>query len=302
MEDKMTKANLLDFKNELTEFIDLEKSLMPRREAIEETLEQTRGKIIEMARDDSSLSASRLEDLSIIEEGLYYQQYHEKLLKIRKKLEHARGQFVLIQDTSFQLFIDPLHPGHKHHEPFPIAAIGKIGDNPFQVGFEEETEGSHFYLKLMFENGEYIRECKVTGNEPAGLFKKFERLIPSQQGTRVYRKTVKELQYVMSDADFERSYENILNHYLNKSGRQKSRKPYWKIAAGKFKSHHVAIDRRPAIMVPDYHGNIEFAMYIGDKEVSKRLGMDVSKIGSLVSLHETIRTSRSNGSKKTLIV
>jgi hypothetical protein len=301
MEDKMTEAGLLDFKNELTEFIDFERSLMPRREAVEETLEQTQGKIIEKAREDSRLSASRLEDLSIIEAGLYYQQYYDKLLKVRKKLKNAKGQFVLIQDTSYQLFLDPVHPGHKHHEPFPIAAIGKIGDDPFKVGFEEETEGSHFYLKLMFENGAYIRECRVNGNNRSGLFTKFQRLIPSQQGTRVYRKKVKELQYILSEADFERSYENILNHYLNRPGSQKSRKTYWKIAAGKFKSNHVLIDSRSAIEVPDYHGNIEFAMYIGDKEVSRRLGIDVSGINSLDILHEILRASRSNGSRKTLI-
>jgi len=44
MEEEMKETCLFDFKNELTEFIELEKSLMPRREAIEDTLEKTRGK------------------------------------------------------------------------------------------------------------------------------------------------------------------------------------------------------------------------------------------------------------------
>ncbi|MBL7031920.1 MAG: hypothetical protein ISR97_01925 [Nitrospira sp.] len=293
---------VLDFTNELNEFIDLENSLMPRRRAIEETLERTVGKIIESARTDSCLSNCRLKDVSIIETGIYYQEYYDKLVKVRKKLENAVGQFVLIQDTDYQLFLDLEHPGHKYHDPFSIAAIGIIAEKPFQVGFEEETDESHFYLKLLFENGAYIRECKFNNNNKNRLFSKFQRLIPSQQGTRVYRKTVKELQYVQSETDFERSYENIQNHYLNKTGGQKSRKPYWKIAAGKFKSQNVLIDRNPVISVPDHHGNTEFAIHIGNKEVARRLGIDVSGIKSLDILYEMLQASRGNGSKKSLVL
>ena len=298
----MKDTCVLDFTNELKEFIDLENSLMPRRRAVEETLERTRGKIIESARTDSCLSNCRLKDVGIMEAGIYYQEYYDKLVKIRKKLENAVGQFVLIQDTDYQLFLDLEHPGQKYHEPFSIAAIGIIGDNPFRVGFEEETDESHFYLKLMFDHGSYIRECKFNDNNKNKLFSKFQRLIPSQQGTRVYRKTVKELQYVQSDAEFERSYENIQNHYLNSSGGQKSRKPYWKIAPGKFKSHNVVIDRHPVISVPDHHGNTEFAIHIGNKEVTKRLGIDVGGITSLNILYEMLQASRGNGSKKSLVL
>ena len=118
----------------------------------------------------------------------------------------------------------------------------------------------------------------------------------------MYRKKIKELQFVLSDADFERSYENILNHYLNRPGIQKSRKPYWKIASSKFKSQRVVIDRQPVIHVPDHNGNIEFSLFIGNKEVGRRLGIDVSAIGSLDILHEILRASRSKGSRKSLIV
>ena len=249
----MKETCVLDFTNELKEYIDLEKSLMPRRRAIEETLERTKGKIIESARTDSCLSNCRLKDLSIIEAGLYYEEYYNKLVRIRKKLERMKGEFVLIQDTDYQLFLDLEHPGQKYHEPFSIAAIGIIGEKSFQAGFEEETDESHFYLKLMFDHGSYIRECKFNEDNKNPLFSKFQRLIPSQQGTRVYRKTVKDLQYVQSDAEFEMSYENIQNHYLNSGGSQKSRKPYWKIAPGKFKSQDVLIDRHPVIKVPDHN-------------------------------------------------
>jgi len=298
----MKETCVLDFTNELKEFIELEKSLMPRRRAIEETLESTRAKIIESARTDSCLSNCRLKDVSIMEAGLYYKEYYDKLVTIRNKLENAAGQFVLVQDTDYQLFLDLEHPGQKYHEPFSIAAIGIIGEKPFQVGFEEETDVSHFYLKLMFDHGAYIRECKFNNNDTNKLFSKFQRLIPSQQGTRVYRKTVKELQYVQSDAEFERSYENIQNHYLNSAGGQKSRKPYWKIAPGKFKSHNVVIDRHPVISVPDHHGKTEFALHIGNKEVTKRLGIDVSGIKSLGILYEMFQASRGNGTKKSLVL
>ena len=139
-------------------------------------------------------------------------------------------------------------------------------------------------------------------NNKNNLFAKFQRLIPSQQGTRVYRKKVKELQYVQSEADFEISYENIQNHYLNSAGSQKSRKAYWKIAPGKFKSQNVVIDRSPVISVPDLHGNTEFAIHIGNKEVAKRLGIDVSGIKSLDILYEMLQASRGNGSKKSLVL
>ncbi len=298
----MKDACVLDFTNELEEFVELEKSLMPRRRAIEETLEKTRGQIFENARTDSCLSNCRLKDLSIIEAGLYYQEYYEKLSRIKRKLERAKGEFVLIQDTDYQLFLDLEHPGHKYHEPFSIAAIGKIGDNPLSVGFEEKTDESHFYLKLMFETGAYLRECKLNGKKANKLFSKVQRLIPSQQGTRVYRKTVKELQYIQSEDDFERSYENIQSHYLNKSGGQKSRKPYWKIAPGKFKSHNVVIDRRPEINVPDHKDNIEFSMHIGNKEVTKKIGIDVSGINSVEILYQMLKGQNGNGRKKSLIL
>ena len=297
----MKDVCVLDFTNELKEFIELESSLMPRRRAIEETLERTRAKIIDSARTDSCLSNCRLKDISIMEAGIYYEEYYEKLVRIRKKLENAVGQFVLIQDTDYQLFLNLEHPGQKYHEPFSIAAIGIIGENPFRVGFEEKTDESHFYLKLMFEHGAYIRECRFN-SDTNKLFSKFQRLIPSQQGTRVYRKTVKELQYVQSEADFERSYENIQNHYLNKSGGQKSRKPYWKIAPGKFKSHNVVIDKSPVISVPDHHGKTEFAIHIGNKEVASRIGIDVSGIKSLDILYEMLQASRGNGAKKSLVL
>ncbi len=298
----MQDVSLLDFRSELKEYIELEKSLMPRRIAIEDTIETTMGKIIDSARADSSLSRDQLEDLSIVEAGVYYQEYYDKLMRIRRKLEKARGQFVLIQDTDYQLFLDLNDPGHKQHRPFSIAAIGKIGEDPLKVGFEEETDGSHFYLKLMFEKGAYLRECKINDHNSNKLFSKVMRLIPSQQGTRVYRKTFKQLHYIQSEDDFERSYENIQNHYLNTKGSNKSRKPYWKIAPGKFKSHNVVIDRRPVIQVPDHKDNIEFAMYIGDKEVSRRLGIDVGGIKSLDILHEMLRASNGNVEKKSLIV
>jgi hypothetical protein len=298
----MKDTCVLDFTNELREFIDLEKSMMPRRRAIEETLENTRAKIIESARTDACLSNCRLKDVSIMEAGLYYEEYYDKLVKIRKKLERATGEFVLIQDTDYQLFLDLEHPGQKYHEPFSIAAIGILGEKSFQAGFEEETDESHFYLKLMFDHGAYIRECKFNNGNKNKLFSKFQRLIPSQQGTRVYRKTVKDLQYVQSDAEFERSYENIQNHYLNSSSGQKTRKPYWKIAPGKFKSQSVVLDRNPVIKVPDHHGNTEFAIHIGNKEVTKRLGIDVGGIKSLNILYEMLQASRGNGAKKSLVL
>jgi len=302
MEETMRDVSLLDFRNELKEFITLERSLMPRRIAIEETLEATMGKIFDSARADANLSGDQLEDLSIVEAGIYYQEYYDKLLKIRKKLESARGQFVLIQDTDYQLFLDLVHPGHKYHKPFSIAAIGKIADDPLRAGFEEKTDGSHFYLKLMFEDGAYIRECKINDNGSDNLFSKALRLIPSQQGTRVYRKTVKELHYVQSEYDFERSYENIQNQYLNRPGTNKSRKPYWKIAPGKFKSHSVVVDNKPVIKVPDHKDNIGFAMYIGDKEVSKRIGIDLRGTNSLDLVYELLSASRGNGSRKSLVL
>ena len=60
---------------------------------------------------------------------------------------------------------------------------------------------------------------------------------------------------------------------------------------GKFKSHRVVIDRNPVIRVPDHKDNIEFAMHIGNREVTKRLGIDVSGIKSLDILYEMLRAS-----------
>lgn len=298
----MENMSLADFKQECEEFHILEKSVRPKRLGVEVALEVMREEIIEKARASSSLSDDPLEDLSIIEAGIDYENYYDKLKQIRRKLENARGKYVLIQDTSFQLFLNTAYPGHKCHSPFPVAAIGKIGKDPLKVGFEEGASGSHFYLKLMFENGAYIRECRANETKDRKLLSKVLRLIPSQQGTRVYRKKMKPLLYVRSDEDFERSYENIQYHYLNKRGGLQSRKPYWKIAPGKFKSHNLEIGKKQSIKVIDHNGNTQFAMYIGNRAVSRSLGMDIQARESLDSIYAALNSSNGNGVTASLII
>ena len=62
------------------------------------------------------------------------------------------------------------------------------------------------------------------------------------------------------------------------------------------------IDNRPVVKVPDHKDNISFAMYIGNKEVSKRLGIDLRGTNSLGLVYEILSSSRGNGSRKSLIV
>ncbi len=298
----MEGISLSEFKQECEEFHILEKSVRPKRLGVEVALEVMREEIIEKARASASLSDDPLEDLSIIEAGIDYESYYEKLKQIRRKLVNARGKYVLIQDTSFQLFLNVAHPGHKCHSPFPVAAIGKIAKEPLKVGFEEGTSGSHFYLKLMFEKGAYIRECRANDQEDDKLLSKVLRLIPSQQGTRVYRKKMKPLLYVRSDEDFERSYENIQYHYLNKKSGVQSRKPYWKIAPNKFKSHNLEVGKKQSIKVIDYNGNTQFAMYIGNREVSRRLGIDIKTLDSLDNVYASLDSSNGNGNAGSLII
>jgi hypothetical protein len=298
----MEGITLSEFKQECEEFHILEKSVRPKRLGVEVALEVMREEIIEKARASSSLSDDPLEDLSIIEAGIDYESYYSKLKQIRRKLENARGKYVLIKDTSFQLFLNTAYPGHKCHSPFPVAAIGKIASDPMKVGFEEGTSGSHFYLKLMFENGAYIRECRASETKDRKLLSKVLRLIPSQQGTRVYRKKMKPLLYVRSEEDFERSYENIQYHYLNKKSGVQSRKPYWKIAPGKFKSHSLEIGKKQSITVIDYNGNTQFAMHIGNREVSRRLGLDNHAIESLDSIYASLNNNNGNGKAASLII
>ncbi len=298
----MEKLSLNNFKENCNEFHILEKTLMPKRLAIEENLEIITEEIIDKTRCGSCLSHDQLEDLSIIETGIHYQEYYEKLLQLREKLENARGEYMLIQDIGYQLFLNVAYPGHKIHSPFKIAAIGKIGSEPLQVGFEEETDESHFYLKLMFGKGAYIRECEIDDKEDEKLFSKVLRLIPSQQGTRVYRERVKPLLYVKSQEDFEKSYKNIQHHYLNEEGPVQSKKPYWKTASGKFKSHNVVIDSRPFIEVRDHKDNVQFAMYIGTEEVMKRVGIAPGMADTLDRLHGILNDSKGEQKRKTLIL
>ncbi len=298
----MKKLSLNNFKENCNEFQILEKSLMPKRLAVEEDLEIITEEIIDKTRCGSCLSHDQLEDLSIIETGIHYQEYYDKLLKLREKLESARGEYLLIQDIGYQLFLNVAYPGHKIHSPFKIAAIGKIGNDPLQVGFEEETDESHFYLKLMFEKGAYIRECEIDDKEDKKLFSKVLRLIPSQQGTRVYRERVKPLLYVKSQDDFEKSYRNIQYHYLNEEGPAQSKKPYWKTAPGRFKSHNVVIDNRPLIEVRDHKDSVQFAMHIGTEEVMKRVGIDLNMADTLDRLYEILNHSKIEQNGKTLIL
>lgn len=299
---KLKELSLNGFKKDCMEFHVLEKSLMPKRLAVEEDLEIITEDIIGKARCGSSFSPDRLEDLSIVEAGIHYLEYYEKLLQLRAKLEKARGEYVLIHDIGYQLFLNLAYPGHKVHSPFKIAAIGKIGNEPLQVGFEEETDESHFYLKLMFEAGAYIRECEVDDDEDKRLFSKVMRLIPSHESTRVYRKKIEPLRYVKSQEDYEKSYSNIQYYYLNGKGPVQSKKPYWKIAPGKFKSHNIIIDSRPFVEVRDHKDNMQLAIYIGNEEVMKRTGINPDTTDTLDTLYETLNNSKREQKGKSLIL
>jgi hypothetical protein len=296
------ELSLNDFKKDCTEYHVLEKTLSPKRKAIEEDLEIVTEEIISKSRCGSCLSHDRIEDLSIVEAGIYYQEYYEKLLKLRSKLEKAKGEYVLIHDIGYQMFLNLAYSGHKVHSPFKIAAIGKIGNDPLQAGFEEETDDSHFYLKLMFENGAYVRECEVDDEEDERLFSKVMRLIPSHEGTRVYREKVDSLRYVRSREDYEKSYSNIRALYLNGQGSNESKKPYWKIAPGRFKSHNVVIDNRPFVEVRDHKDNIQFAIHIGNEEIMKRTGINLNENDTLDKLFKKLQSSKKDQKGKSLIL
>jgi hypothetical protein len=299
---KVKELSLNDFKKDCMEYHVLEKTLTPKRKAIEEDLEIVTEEIISKSRCGSCLSHDRLEDLSIVEAGIYYQEYYEKLLQLRSKLEKAKGKYVLIHDIGYQMFLNLAYSGHKVHSPFKIAAIGKIGSDPLQAGFEEETDESHFYLKLMFENGAYVRECEVDDEEDERLFSKVLRLIPSHEGTRVYREKVDSLRYVKSREDHEKSYSNIRNLYLNGQGADESKKPYWKIAPGRFKSHNVVVDSRPFVEVRDHKDNVQFAIHIGNEEIMKRTGINLDKDDTLDQLFEKLKSSKKDQKGKSLIL
>ncbi len=299
---KVRELSLNEFKKDCMEYHELEKSLTPKRRAVEEDLEIITEDVISRSRCGSCLSHDRLEDLSIVEAGIYYQEYYEKLLQLRSKLEKARGEYVLIHDIGYQMFLNLAYPGHKIHSPFKIAAIGKIGSDPLQVGFEEETDESHFYLKLMFKDGAYIRECEVDDEEDERLFSKVLRLIPSHEGTRVYREKVEPLRYVKSREEYEKSYRNIRNLYLNGQGSDGSKKPYWKIAPGRFKSHNVVVDSRPFVEVLDHKNSVQFAIHIGNEEVMARTGINLGKDDTLDKLFEMLKSSKRDQKRKSLIL
>ena len=299
---KVKELSLNDYKKDCMDYHVLEKSLTPKRRAVEEDLEIITEEIISRSRCGSCFSHDRLEDLSIVEAGIYYQEYYEKLLHLRSKLEKARGEYVLIHDIGYQMFLNLAYPGHKMHSPFKIAAIGKIASDPLQVGFEEETDESHFYLKLMFEAGAYVRECEVDDEEDKRLFSKVFRLIPSHEGTRVYRKKVEPLRYVKSQEDYEKSYRNIRNLYLNGQGSNGSKKPYWKIAPGRFKSQHVVVDNSPFVEVRDHKDNIQLAIHIGNEEIMKRTGINLDKHDTLDKLFKKLTSSKKDQTEKSLIL
>ncbi len=64
----------------------------------------------------------------------------------------------------------------------------------------------------------------------------------------------------------------------------------------------MVIDRRPVIEVPDHKDNIEFAMHLGNKEVTKKLGINMNGINSLDILYEMLHASNGNSNKKSLIL
>jgi hypothetical protein len=279
----------------------LKKDIIPTEEKLNSELSDIRLLILDRARARTSFTGDPLKDLSIFKFGKEFKENYMQLIHLRDMLKKAEGQFVLVHDRSYNLLVNELDETDRCYIPLHVAALGIIDSNPLEAGYEYDIAGDKYYLKLRFRHGAYIRELE---EKEHGKLDKWLNIIPTfRRGGETYTEKAETLKLVETIEDYKSSDDYIRHLYTEGEWETKpaQKKPYWRIAPDKFDTSKVKIGSEPAIDIfekqefplKEYK---TFALYIGNEEVMKRLGLDLKKLDTLEKIFDVLNSERGNKS------
>lgn len=284
----------------------LKKDLIPIEEELNSELSDVRLQILDRSRARTSFTGDPLKDLSIFKFGKDFIENYEQLIHLRDVLKKAEGQLILVHDTSYNLLVNKLDETDRCYIPLHVAALGIIDSNPLETGYEYDIAGDKYYLKLRFKDGAYIRELE---EKEQGKLDKWLNIIPTfRRRGETYTEKAEPLKFVETMGDYKSSDNYIRNLYTEGEWetRPEQKKPYWRIAPDKFDTSKVKIGSRPAIAIyekqefPLKEYKV-FALYIGNEEVMKRLGLDLKELDTLKKIYGELVSERKKSSHKSLI-
>jgi hypothetical protein len=299
----------------IEKFEDLKHDLIPIEEKLIAELSRVKQQILDRARARTSFTGDPFKDLSIFKFGKQFKENYEQLLRLSEMLEDAKGKFILIHDTSYNLLINIFKEADRCYIPCRVAALGIIDGNPLEVGYEHDIRGDHYYLKLRFQNGAYIRELEI---KEQGKLDKWLKVIPTFRGRgEGYSENSEPLKLVIPTEDFKTTEdyirhlytdeeEHIRQLYADEKLKIKPKKPYWRIAPDRFDTTKIKIGSEPVIEIFEKQefperGYKVFALYIGNEEVTKRLNLNLKELNTLQKIYDTLNSTRGKPGSKSLI-
>ncbi len=290
----------------IEKFEHLKKDFIPTEEKLNSELSDVRLQILDRSRARTSFTGDPLKDLSIFKFGSDFKENYLQLAHLRDMLKKAEGQFVLVHDTSYNLLINELDETDRCYIPLHVAALGIIGSNPLETGYEYDVAGDKYYLKLRFKDGAYIRELEETEH---GTLDKWLNIIPTfRRRGETYTEKAELLTLVEHVENYESSEDYIRCLYTEGECETKpvQKKPYWRIAPDKFDTCKVKIGPEPAIEIyetqefpsKEYKS---FALYIGNEEVMKRTGLDLKELDTLKKVYDLLNSESGESRTRSLI-
>ena len=303
----MTMTNRISKLEELIEkYEHLKKDLIPTEDKLNSELSYVRLQILDRSRARTSFTGDPLKDLSVFKFGKEFRDNYEQLVHLRDMLKKAEGQYVLVHDTSYNLLVNELDETDRCYIPLHVAALGVIDSNPLEAGYEYDIAGDKYYLKLRFKHGAYIRELEE--KEHGKLDKWFNIILTFRGRGETYTEKAEPLKLVETREDYKSSDDYIRHLYTEGEWETKpaQKKPYWRIAPDKFDTSKVKIGSEPVIDIfekqefpsKEYK---TFALYIGNEEVMKRLGLDLKKLDTLEKIYDELNSEREKSRNKSLI-
>jgi len=102
----MTMTNRTSKLEELIEkYEHLKKDYIPTEEKLNSELSDVRMQILDRSRARTSFTGDPLKDLSISKFGKEFKENYLQLVQLRDMLKKAEGQFILVNDTSYNLLV-----------------------------------------------------------------------------------------------------------------------------------------------------------------------------------------------------
>lgn len=298
----------------IEKFENLKKDLVPAEIKLNDELKKVKHQVIDRARARTSFTGDQLKDLSIFIFGKEFLENYKQLIALKDILKNAKGEFILIHDTSYNLLINVLKEADRCYIPFRVAALGIIDDNPLDVGYEHDITGDKYYLKLRFHLGAYIRELEIKEH---GTLDKWLNILPTFRGRELrYTEQSEPLKLVMPVKDYQSSEDYVRKIYVDYQEPQdyaeqdrlkkEAKKPYWRIAPDRFERAMIGMVTEPVIEIyeeqefPKRKYKV-FALYIGNEEVMRRVGLNFRELQALQGIYDILNSSKGPSGSTPLI-